>query len=180
MNSGPRIHSLRIVITADKGSGKTTCIKRIADYLAERNIPHRGFFAEGFWEGDARSGFAITFLPENTTMPLCDRKSVEWPKYGNFRYNPYALSAGNRIIADTRPGEIILMDEIGRQETEGRVWSEALDIALKSTNPLILSVRRRCLEEVNERWNLSDIFLYDGTITPWESIFNKVISHFHS
>ncbi|MBP7585363.1 MAG: DUF2478 domain-containing protein [Spirochaetes bacterium] len=177
MRSGRVPNDLKIIITADKGGGKTTFIKSVAELLAWHDIPHAGFYAEGSWDGNARSSFSLTLLPELTIMPLCDRTSEEWQSCGRFRYNPAALEKGNEIIKRSGPDDIVLMDEIGRQELEGRVWAGALGIAMRMNNPLILSVQLRYLEGIIEMLKPLEFTVYNGSINPWPAIFNEVTAN---
>ena len=177
MKSGRMPNDLNILITADKGGGKTTFIKRVAELLARHDIPHAGFYAEGTWDGNARSSFSLTLLPEKTVIPLCDRTSEEWQPCGRFRYNPTALEKGNEIIERSGPDDIVLMDEIGRQELEGRVWAGTLGIATRMNNPLILSVQLRYLEGIIEMLKPLEFTVYNGSINPWPAIFNEVTAN---
>ena len=66
------------------------------------------------------------------------------------------------------------MDEIGRQELEGRVWAEALGIATRMNNPLILSVQLRYLDGIIEMLKSLEFTVYNGSLIPWPTIFNEV------
>ncbi len=167
---------LRVLITAGRGEGKTTFIKEISRHLETRLVPHTGFYAEGAWEDGSRKSFCLTLLPGKDIVPLCDRTTEEWLKFGRFRYNPAALARGNETIAGARPGEIIIMDEIGRQELEGRVWADALGVALSKGNPLILSVQLRYLEDIISRLKLREYTVYNVGIDPWHALFKEVTS----
>ena len=168
--------AFRIIITADRGAGKTTFIRRVASFLAMNNIPHTGFFADGTWERDTRSSFTLNLLPELASIPLCDRSTEGWLQHGRFRYNPAALNAGCEVITRARPGEIIIMDEIGRQELEGHIWAGTLNEAINGKNPLLLSVQYQYLDEIIEKWNLRDSDLFNGNVTPWDTLWHIITS----
>jgi len=142
-------------------AGKTSFIKRIISRLKDAGLPFTGFYAEGQWENDMRSGFTLNLIPENKTIPLCDRITAEWDQHGRFRYNPEAIAAGYGAVSRAAPKEYIIMDEIGLQELWECVWANSLDAALLKNNPLILSVQRRNLEDVIKKWDLSGFDIID-------------------
>jgi nucleoside-triphosphatase THEP1 len=47
------------IITGDQGGGKTSFAKQLIRMLAAGGIPCGGFYAEGYWENDRRSGFDL-------------------------------------------------------------------------------------------------------------------------
>lgn len=174
-------HTPIIIITADKGGGKTAFIKRIISYLAEYSIPHTGFFADGTWRDGERYTFILTLVPEYEKVPLCDRTTESWMPSGRFRYNPVALFKGSTAVERAMPGEIILVDEIGLQELQNRIWAETLDRALnKNQNPLVLTVRYRYLDNTMAKWNLHDAYIFDGTKYSWEKMWPGLVELFHS
>lgn len=167
----------RIVITADRGGGKTTFIKRIISHLARTGAPHTGFFAEGAWCGNERMSFILHLVPEGETIPLCDRVTESWVPAGRFRYNPEALTKGSAAVKRARPGEIVIMDEIGLQELSHLVWAETLDHLLnKNMNPLIVAVRCRYLSQVMARWSLGDTNIFDGIKNNWDDMWPDMAS----
>ncbi|MBN2159777.1 MAG: hypothetical protein JW807_10300 [Spirochaetes bacterium] len=177
MTSRARANDFRIIITADRGGGKTTFIKRVASFLAVHGIPCSGFFAEARREEEGRERYILTMLPGMTTIPLCDRYAEGWLQYGRFRYNPAAIERGNRAVARTRPGDIIIMDEIGLQELRGYVWADALSSALIKNNPMILSVQHRNLDGIIEKWHLRNAVIFNGSTSPWDDIWNEITSN---
>lgn len=152
----------RIIITAGKGGGKTTAIRRVIDCLHRASVPYTGFFAEGAWDGDVRSSFTLHCVPEDISVPLCDRTTGEWVQHGRFRYNPEALQKGDQAVRRAVPGTCIIMDEISRQELRGNVWADTLTRAVRlRENPLVLAVQRRCLEDVISAWGLEGAVVFD-------------------
>ncbi len=163
-----------VVITAEKGGGKTAFMKKIVSFLSENGIPHTGFFADGSWHDGERSAFSLCVVPEMTSIILCDRRNPDWPRHGRFRYNPAALELGRSAVERALPGEIIVMDEIGLQELRGEVWADALTAALGKKNTLLLSVRRRVVDDIMAKWNMRDARIFDGSGSPWESAWRSL------
>lgn len=170
-----------IVITAERGGGKTGCIKRTISFLERNGIPYTGFYAEGIWSGKERHSFTLNIMPEGEQIPLCDRTTESWIPYGRFRYNPAALHKGARTVERARPGVIIVMDEIGLQELSGRVWSETFDRALlKKDNPMIVSIQRQYLGAIMKKWDLKRAHIYDGNRYDWNDSWPDIVEFLHN
>lgn len=167
-----------IVVTADRGSGKTTFIKEIATILEEKKIPYAGFYAEGTWDSKkVRTTFTLTLLPSKESTLLCDTTTSSWPLHGRFRFNPDAISKGTDAIINAPIRTIVIIDEIGIMELNGAVWATALaEILEKNQNPIIISVRKHFLGDVQSKWNLKDAIIYDATTDCPEDAVKRVIS----
>jgi len=154
-----------VVVTADRGSGKTTFIKEIATILEEKKIPYSGFYAEGTWDSQkVRNTFTLTLLPSKESTLLCDTTTDSWPLHGRFRFSPDAIGKGTETILNAPARTIVIIDEIGVMELNGEVWSTALTkILAKNQNPVIISVRKHFLSDVQRKWNLNDAIIYDAT-----------------
>ena len=163
-NVEPRNHPV-IIVTADRGSGKTTFIKEIVSILEEKKIPLTGFYAEGTWDSNhVRNTFSLVLLPSREKIMLCDSSTNSWTLQGRFRFNPSALTKGNNAIKSATKESIVVIDEIGILELNGSIWSDALtEIINRDKNPVIISVRRHFLEDVKGKWNLGNAIIFDAT-----------------
>jgi nucleoside-triphosphatase THEP1 len=165
----------RIVITAGKGGGKTSMIRRITGCLRDAAIPCTGFYAEGAWAGDMRGSFTLRCVAGGDPVPLCDRTTAGWIPYGRFRYNPAAIQSGDDAVRRALPGEFIIMDEISIQELRGNVWADTLSWAVRrKDNPLVLAVQHRCLGDVIAAWKLEDAVIFDGERAPLDSQWEDI------
>jgi nucleoside-triphosphatase THEP1 len=165
-----------IIITADRGAGKTSFIRRIVSHLRDGGIAHAGFYAEGTWRDDERQDFSLHLLPSGENLPLCDRITDSWIPLGRFFFNPEALRQGYNAVMEARPGDVIIMDEIGVQEINGSAWADALNGAIRKNNPLILSVRHRHLPGIINTWHMGGAIILNGNDVSWENLFKKILS----
>lgn len=154
-----------VIVTGDKNAGKTTFIKEMIVFLENEKMPVAGFIAEGLWDSNnQRSGFNLVTLPNKLNIPLCDRVTINWVKYGNFYFNPQAIEIGNSHIINAPLGAIVFIDEIGYFELEGDIWANALsEIIARNQNPVIITVRHSIVNEVKLKWNLSNVVVFDAT-----------------
>lgn len=167
-----------IIVTADRGSGKTTFIKEIVSILEEKKIPITGFYAEGTWDSNhVRNTFTLTLLPSRENVMLCDSSTNSWILQGRFRFNPNALAKGKNAIKSATKGSIVVIDEIGILELNGSIWSDALtEIINRDENSVIISVRRHFLEDVKGKWNLSNTIIFDATSDCPEDAVKVIVS----
>jgi len=163
-NVEPRNYPV-IIVTADRGSGKTTFIKEIVSILDEKKIPLTGFYAEGTWDSNhVRNTFSLTLLPSRESTMLCDSSTISWILQGRFRFNPNTLAKGNNAIKSAIKDSVVVIDEVGILELNGNIWSDALtEIINRDKNPVIISVRRHFLEDVKGKWNLGNAIIFDAT-----------------
>jgi nucleoside-triphosphatase THEP1 len=166
-----------LIVTADKQAGKTTFLKEMIAHLEHSQIPYFGFIAEGLWdENNQRSGFNLVTLPERKEIPLCDKVTSEWLQYDPYYFNPAALSLGKNLLTNAPEGAVIFIDEIGRFELNGNLWSDALtNILNKHNNPIVISVRKIFVEEVKVKWNLTNALVIDATVDCPEDIAQLIL-----
>jgi nucleoside-triphosphatase THEP1 len=167
------------IVTADKQGGKTTFIKELIAYLESFEIKISGFYADGFWNKDQqRSGFNLVTLPKKNSLPLCDRTSTKWEKYGAFYFNPEAIELGKETLNNAESESVIFIDEIGLFELEDKLWAESLTGILKrDSGQLVVTVRRSFIDEVSEKWKLTNVTIVDSTIECPEKIGKAIISN---
>lgn len=167
-----------IIVTADRGSGKTTFIKEIAAILEEKKVPYSGFYAEGTWDSNkVRNTFTLTLLPSKESILLCDTITESWLLHGRFRFNPDAISKGTEIVINTPAKAAIIIDEVGIMELNGNVWANALSEAVKKNqNPIIISVRTHFLDDILSKWDLQGAIIFDATTDCPEDAVKRVVS----
>ncbi len=146
-------------ITGGQGEGKTTLLLNIVAELRRRGLNVRGFAAPGTFSDGLRAGFSLLDLATGRSEEFCSRTRVpENIQHGPYYFRPDVLYRGYRILAEARdPAEtdLLVIDEVGRFELMGAIWSEGIDRLLTlPTPPMIWTVRRCFLSEVMRRWGL--------------------------
>ena len=160
-----------IIVTGDRHSGKTTFIKEMVAHLENHHIPLAGFYAQGHWENNQRSGFTLTILPNLTTIELCNRTTKSWQQFGVFHFNPTAINAGINALNNAPEGAVVVVDEIGLFELEGKLWANAFErILSEKKHSIIVSIRQSFLEQAKEKWNFSGALAVDATADCPEKI----------
>lgn len=165
------------IITGDRQSGKTTFLKELVTLVEKSKLPLAGFIAEGLWDNNQqRSGFNLVTLPKKESILLCDRSTKEWLKIHSLFFNPTAISLGKSALQNILANAVVFIDEIGRFELEGKLWSDDLSALLSAHNgPIVLSVRNVFVDEVKKRWNLTNVTVVDAVSELPEDICKLIV-----
>jgi nucleoside-triphosphatase len=113
-------------------------------------------------------------------MVLSQTKPVEgWEKFRRFYFNPKGFAFGKGILSpdNLQNTEIIVIDEIGPFELQGKGWRKAIDKLLVETNkPMIWVCRESILKEIVEGFNLQSYQVIDILKEVPDKIASGIIS----
>ena len=153
------------ILTGNIESGKSSFLIDIVEILGNRNYRIAGFIAPSFIDDDASRSYKFRDLSSVETIPLASRiASKGWLKMGNFYFNPEALRLGNRILMDPDicKNDLVIVDEIGPFELEGKIWADTLTHLRNSCACyMIWTVRKQLLDMVIKKWQLIDPVIID-------------------
>jgi nucleoside-triphosphatase THEP1 len=133
-----------ILFTGPPACGKSTLIERILPFL-ER--PSTGFFTREIRDRGKRRGFLIETL--DGKRGALAGPGVNGCAIGIIRFGRYAVSLEDidRVAVPSmipnRPGEVVVVDEIGKMECLSTLFRETLLGALDSPHPVIATVALR-------------------------------------
>lgn len=152
-----------ILITGGLGEGKSTYLERLIEHLGKNKMLHiRGFIAKGIGPPPLRDGYELKTLPKGENLVLCQRVSACGLPNKSFEFDQEVIRRLTSELVNINPNEILVVDEVGRMELYGEVWSDLISHHLANTsNPLIFTVRRENLMHVVDRWGLSNAYLVD-------------------
>jgi len=147
------------IVTGDPGSGKTGAVNMIAEGLKKAGIPVCGFIAEGFWKGVHRDRYELVDLVSGERIVFCKKEfETGWEKIVLFYINPAAIEFGERILnpANISEDAVIVIDEIGPFELEGKGWRKAVRriITERTGQTMIWVVRTRLVEKAIEHFRV--------------------------
>ena len=166
-----------IIVTADRGGGKTTFVKEVVTVLDDNKMLYAGFYAEGIWDSNkVRSEFTLITLPDKESTKLCDTNTAIWPLSGRFHFNPDAIHKGHEVVINAPNNSLVIMDEIGLMELNGDVWAKTLSTILqRDQNPILITIRRHFLDDVSNKWNLRDAIVFDATVECPEDVIKYFV-----
>ncbi len=146
------------IITGETHSGKSTYLRGLVSSLQEGELPVYGWTAPAVFMKGHFAGYDLLFIPTGKQIPFCRMQAEnDWLQLGRFWYNPSGLALGRECIeeAPREPLPLIVIDEIGPFELDGKLWGPLIGkLAVSENLPLLLVVREKMLDRVIGRWGL--------------------------
>jgi len=145
------------VVTGSQGSGKTSYLLEIVEFLQTEGFRLGGFIAKGTWKNNKRYSFELLDLQTNQQLLFCQSEPVTaWKKIEHFYINPAGQHFGETVLdpKNLQGIDLVVIDEIGPFELKGKGWAEAIDRIMEQTRlPMIWTIREGAVMEVLEKWN---------------------------
>jgi nucleoside-triphosphatase len=154
-----------IIISGERGEGKTTFLAQIVQELRKRKLKVGGILALGYWKQGVRDRFEIVNLSDDTSRIYCQRNPVEgWEKVVHFYINPEGDKFGNQAL-DTqilKDSDWVIIDEVGPFELQGKGWATAMQKLIHELNkPMIWVVRKSLVDKVIANWKVENYTVYN-------------------
>ena len=168
------------IITGSVGEGKTTSLIKIAAELKSNGLQVAGIISPRIVLKKETVGYNIRSLNSDEEIPFLRKygsdlsgnsefeKSHEDGKIGRYEIQTEGLSFGQQIIEECliSAPEIIIIDEVGRLELEGRGWDTCLKRLVQKPHMVILSVRNKFVDDVINHYGLKQYQIFK---LPFES-----------
>jgi len=152
-----------LVLTGVVHSGKTTFLKNLLPSLEALRLPVCGYLnplvmvegrAAGYDLFDIRKGQAVPFLRTEG--------EAGWQKVGPYFFLPGGLEAATAAIRGHRPGETLIVDEVGPTELSGRgVWPALKEALSKPSANCLLVVRKPLLTDLRRMLGNQQVEVFD-------------------
>jgi len=154
-----------IIITGKRGEGKTTFLKKITSALKAEGLETKGFLSSAVYKDGEKIGYRLLSISDNTEMNFISvNEHFGEINLGKYYFSDEGLEWGNNILKsyNGNDNDILIIDEIGPLELSGKGWSESLDnLATLTQFNMIWVVRKEFLDEVINKWNLSNPVIID-------------------
>lgn len=154
-----------IVLTGDRGSGKTTTILKLAGKLQKDGFSVAGIAAPAVVQEGKRTGYLIRDLSTGEEIPFSTRTGES--RRDNpipFFFSKEAQEFGNSILGKdtTIKSDLLILDEIGPLELKGEGWAGAFNKILQlRKRPILIVVRPSLIEKFVSRWHLEGPLILD-------------------
>jgi nucleoside-triphosphatase THEP1 len=157
------------LITGSKGEGKTTWATGLAGFLKKNGMNPAGILSEKIQTGAEISGYDISDIKTGEKQCFLRTDHLNGSKIGRFSICPEGIIFGNNILdpSNIKPGNIVIIDEVGMLELKNDGWAPAIENLLQSDNHLIIVVRDEFLDRVKARWNFSNEIVFNIRTTTF-------------
>ncbi len=142
-----------LILTGAVQSGKTRFLAGIVAGLDGERTGVSGFLSPAVYERGRLAGYDLAVLGWKTPVPYI-RKSGEpaWERVGPYYFIPEALAEARRTILESRPRDLLVVDEVGPLELGGGgLWGPLATVLAGPGRRLLLVVRASCLEALSGR-----------------------------
>jgi nucleoside-triphosphatase len=141
-----------VLWTGEKHSGKTTGAAKLVEIARAEGFNVAGLLALSLYRDGELLGFDAIDLRKETREPLAKR-NTDTGKMGRFTFLPEGLKLGNAALSVTavKSADLVIVDEFGPLELDGRLWRKNVDSLLASGGALILLVVRQELADAVRR-----------------------------
>jgi len=138
-----------VILTGGVGAGKTRSLCGILSALHSLGVPAAGFVSERVFMDGALAGYDLIGVAGGRGLPFLRRASGPGGDcVGPWRIDPAGLAAAAEIIRTSKPGALLIVDELGPLELEGRGHWPALTTVLDQPGRRFLFViRDTCLTD---------------------------------
>jgi nucleoside-triphosphatase THEP1 len=152
------------IITGSVGEGKTTQIQQIVETLKNQSISIGGILSPRITENGNTTGYDIVDITTNERVAFLRKTGDKGlPKIGSYSILSEGIHKGCHALKNSKNTcQVVVIDEVGRLELNNEGWADHIQDLLNSTKShLILSVRDRFMEEVIDKWYLTDYTILD-------------------
>lgn len=163
-----------ILFTGRKHSGKTTAADRLARQVRSKGFRVAGLLAPAVYIDGRLVGFGAVDIRRDKQIDLVNRRTAEG-KRGRWEFTEAGLKLGRAALnpSATSSADLIIVDEFGPLELDGRGWRKEVDLLLASTDiPVVLVVRQELEERVQK---LYENYPSTKLAAAKEDSINKVI-----
>lgn len=124
-------------------SGKTTTVGELARKAKNEGFNVAGVLAPSVYDDDCLTGFEVVDLRTGKRLPLATRK-INQNQQGGFTFTQTGLEFGSNALSTeaVKSAELIIVDEFGPLELEGKGWRENVDLLFSTVDALMLLVVR--------------------------------------
>lgn len=146
------------LVSGEIGEGKTTFLKIIAGYLTGKNIKVGGILSERVMKDGKTTGYDILNLNDGKRESFLRMNGDPGSETaGRFKINQQGLFLGREALRScyTDNFKIVIIDEVGFLELNGKGWAEELPGLLsRNDRQILIAVRDRFIGEIQQKWKL--------------------------
>jgi nucleoside-triphosphatase THEP1 len=138
-----------ILWTGPKHGGKTTSANHLVQTIRTEGFVITGILQPSIYDNDELIGFDVLDIQNQKRMPLARGKKKSKNTKGSFNFLKDGLEFGNAVLSSeaTKSADLVIIDEFGPLELEGKGWRRNINSLLSCSNAIILIIIRQGLKE---------------------------------
>lgn len=151
------------LLTGPVHSGKTTLLREIVQELKRENLNVHGFLSEVVLKNDKIIGYDLFDLKEEEVIPFIRREGEkEWEQIGSFYLIPKSLAEASKIILRSRDADLVVVDEVGPLELEGKgLWPALEQVIFQPQVHYLLVARTNIMEDFLKVLGKKEVKVFD-------------------
>ncbi len=136
------------ILSGPVHGGKTTLLESSLTRWAGRGLAFGGFLSVAVLDAEGRAEYDLLDLKEGRRLPFLRRTGEpEAERTGPFFFVERTLELARAIIHKAVPGELLVVDEVGPLELEGKgLWPALREVIFRPGMRSLLVVREEILE----------------------------------
>ncbi|MCX6558999.1 MAG: hypothetical protein NTZ26_00665 [Candidatus Aminicenantes bacterium] len=139
-----------LILTGPVGSGKTSFLRRLLTYLGSEGVAVAGFFGQRIFLDDELVGYDLINAANLHRHPFLRKGEASDGEdaIGPFRVDPAGQAAALDILSASAPEALLIVDELGPLELEGKGhWPALAPLLDGKGRHFLFIIRDACLEE---------------------------------
>jgi nucleoside-triphosphatase THEP1 len=152
-----------LVLAGPVHSGKTTFLRRLLPDLEALRLPVSGYLSLYVMNKGETAGYDLFDIKKGKSIPFLRTEGEPgWQTVGPYFFLPPGLEAAAAAILGYKPGEILIVDEVGPQELAGRgVWPALSEVLSGPLFDCLLVVRKPLLDDLQDRLGKTPVNVFD-------------------
>ena len=152
-----------LVLTGAVHSGKTTFLRELLPSLESLSLPVCGYLSPLVVVEGRAAGYDLFDIKKGQSIPfLRTEGEAGWQRVGPYFFLPRALEAAAAAILGHRPGEILIVDEVGPMELSGRgVWPTLKEVLWRPSFNCLLVVRKPLASDLRGKLKNQQVEVFD-------------------
>lgn len=151
----------RIILTGEKGAGKTTLCQHLVEQARELGMNVRGVISPAIFEAGQKVGIGVVDLKDSRFRRLAytHEHKTKGPATEGWAFAKEVVEWGNEVLKESTPCDLLIVDELGPLEFErGQGWLHgfaALDQG--EYNLALVVIRPELTNQALARWPDAEI-----------------------
>jgi nucleoside-triphosphatase THEP1 len=152
-----------LVLAGAVHSGKTTFLKNLLPSLEALRLPVCGYLSPSVMVEGRILGYDLLDVRKGQAIPFLRMEGeAGWQKVGSYFFLPGGLEAATAAIRGHKPGETLIVDEVGPMELSGRgIWPALKEALLKPSSNCLLVVRKPLVRDLRGMLGNQQVEVFD-------------------